>query len=110
MDTIEQLVNEAYTIFGLTSVFEVIDRDDQEARDFLNRTYINPPADEVDKYLALIAQLRPYVSSKKHKKSQVKKSLLTFRNESADWRPFSKKRSSYLFGANINAFMCLAGY
>jgi hypothetical protein len=56
-DTIEKLIDEAHSIFSATSIFEVIDLDKQAAIDFLSKTYDNPEAESIDRYLGVVDQL-----------------------------------------------------
>ena len=57
-DGIEQLINEAHAIFNATLVYEVIDLDDQAAREFLMEAYGNPKPELIDQYLEVIDKLR----------------------------------------------------
>jgi len=57
-DQIEKLVDEAHKIFNKTSVFEVVDLDNNPARDFLNEAYYNPGPEVIDRYLCVIEKLR----------------------------------------------------
>lgn len=57
-DQIEKLVDEAHKIFNQTSVFEVVDLDNNPARDFLNEAYDNPGPESIDRYLCVIEKLR----------------------------------------------------
>ncbi len=57
-DGIEQLIDEAHAIFNATLVYEVIDLDDQAAREFLTKAYGNPEPELIDKYLKVVDILR----------------------------------------------------
>ena len=50
-DEIDILVNEAHAIFGATSVYEVIYRENKEA-------YDNPNSDNIDRYLKVTGRLK----------------------------------------------------
>ena len=54
---IEKLVDEAHSIFNLTSIYEVIDLDEQAARLFLAKTYGKSDT-LIDQYLKVIKKLR----------------------------------------------------
>ena len=54
---IEKLVDEAHSIFNLTSIYEVIDLDEQAARSFLAKVYGKPDT-LIDQYLKVIEKLR----------------------------------------------------
>jgi len=63
MTTIEKLVNEAHNVFSKTSVFEVIDQDKTTAISFLNSVYNFPDPKLIDRYLEILARLRPLVGN-----------------------------------------------
>jgi len=57
-DEISELVEEAHTIFNVTTVSEVMDmRDRQSAVDFLNKTYNNPATEDIGRYLGVLKRL-----------------------------------------------------
>ena len=58
-DEISILVEEAHAIFNATTASEVMDMDDrQSAIDFLNKTYNNPGAEAIDRYLGVVKRLK----------------------------------------------------
>ena len=57
-DGIEKLVDEAHAIFSATSIYEVIDLDEQAARSFLVKAYGDPKPALIDQYLEVIDKLR----------------------------------------------------
>jgi hypothetical protein len=57
-DEISELVDEAYAIFNVTTVSEVMDmRDRQSQEDFLNKVYNNPEPEAINLYLDVLKRL-----------------------------------------------------
>ena len=62
-DEISELVEEAHAIFNVTTVSEVMDmRDRQSQEDFLNKTYNNPGAEPIYRYLDAVKRLDRTIS------------------------------------------------
>lgn len=56
--TIDQLIDEAHDYFNLSSIYEVMDCDESQARAFLNQKYDNPDTKRVDAYLEVVQQVK----------------------------------------------------
>ncbi len=61
MSKINKLVKKAHRVFNKTSVFEVIDKDRVTATSFLNKVYNFPDPKSIDRYLEILARLKPSV-------------------------------------------------
>jgi len=61
MSKIKKLVKKAHRVFSKTSVFEVIDKDRVAATSFLNEVYKYPDPNSIDRYLEILARLKPIV-------------------------------------------------
>ena len=57
-ETIDQLIDEAHRFFDKTSIFEVIDSEEWQAREFLNNHYNNPEPERIEAYLTLVKRVR----------------------------------------------------
>ena len=57
-DEISELVEKEHAIFNATTVSEIMDmRDRQSQKDFLNKTYNNPEAEAINRYLDVVKRL-----------------------------------------------------